>query len=78
MNIEQQNHAVIELWKAVIEQAIKDEDYNAMAALPVDLFILLGIQDPFASQDELDGKVKAQGCSRAFDPAALDGECDWY
>ena len=56
---------VMELWREVIDMAIKDEDYDALAAMPTDLFMLLGMDDPYASQDELEGHVLAAGCSQA-------------
>ena len=71
MSLEQQNHAVIELWKAVIEMALKDGDYDALAAMPTDLFIALGMQDPYANQDELEGHTLAEGCYRA-EPVIYD------
>lgn len=60
-----QTTRVIELWKAVIEQGLKDGDYEALAALPVDLFMALGMNDPYATEDELEGHVMAPGCSRS-------------
>ena len=60
-----QTSAVIELWKAVIDQALKDGDYEALAALPTDLYMALGMAENELSYDEESGHIMASGCYRS-------------
>ena len=71
-----QENAVMELWREVIAMAIKDEDYSALAAMPVDLFIMLGMKEPAVSWEVENGYLLAEGCSRKFDPVGLQGDVE--
>ena len=67
-----QHHALMELWREVIAMAIRDEDYDALRAMPVDLFILLGMHEPAVSMEVENGYLLADGCKRSFNPTELD------